>query len=64
MPLVKNYYLNMEEDDNQLEINCQNCNSFVTCKGRSVELFYVNFLYDIFSKLGRYTKGLDPENFH
>ena len=31
--LVKNYFVNMEEDSNKLKINCQQYNGFATCKG-------------------------------
>ena len=35
VPLIKHYFVTMEEDDNLLKINCQNCNGFVTCKSRN-----------------------------
>ena len=35
VPLVENYNVTMEEDDNQSKITCQRCNDFVTCSGRS-----------------------------
>ena len=35
VPLVKHYFVTMEEDDSQLKITCQRCDGFVTCKGES-----------------------------
>ena len=32
---VKDYFVTMNEDDNQLKIACQLCNIFVTFKSRS-----------------------------
>ena len=49
----------MEEDDNLLKIICQLGNGFVTCKVRSGELLYINFLH-----AGLYNIGLYPENVH
>ena len=38
--LVKHYFVNIEEDDNnKFKINCKIFNGFVTCSGRSGELF-------------------------
>ena len=33
--LVRQYFVTMEEDDNQLKITCQRCNDFLTYPGRS-----------------------------
>ena len=54
VPLVKHYFVNMEEVDNQLRKTCQICNGFVICKGRSGQLIYITFLRDILSTLGIY----------
>ena len=54
----------MEEDDNLFKITCQLCNGFVTCKGRSGELLYINFINYGLSTIGLYTEDIDPENFH
>ena len=35
VPLVKNYFVTMEEYDNQLKITSQRCNDFLTCSFRS-----------------------------
>ena len=49
----------MEEDDNQIKMTCQRCNSFGTCKVRSGELLYITFLC-----AGLYTIGLYPEEIY
>ena len=64
VPLVKHYFVTMEEDDNQFKITCQFCNGFVTCKGSSGELIYITFLRAGLTVLGQYPEGLDPEIFH
>ena len=58
VPLVKHYFLNMEEDINKLKITCQLCNGFVTCSGRGVELLYINFIHAGMSTIGLYTKDI------
>ena len=52
VPLVKHYFLTMEEDDNKFKITCQQFNGFVTGLGRSGELLYTKFLYAGLSTLG------------
>ena len=54
----------MEEDNNQLKITCQPCNSFVTCSGKSGEILYNTFFHAGVSTLGIYPEELDPENFY
>ena len=63
-PLVKHCFLTMEEVDNHFKIACQSCNGFVTCKGSSGELLYINFIHDGLSTLGLYLEVLDPEIFY
>ena len=60
VPLAKNDFMNMEDNYNLFKIICQSCNGFVTCKGRSAELNYTNFLHAGFSTIGLYTEDLDP----
>ena len=31
LPLVKHYFVTLEDDDNKFKINCQHSNGFVTC---------------------------------
>ena len=61
VPLVKHYFVNVKEDDTIFKITCQHCNGFVTSKGMSVELLYINFLHDGLSTLGIYNEDVDPE---
>ena len=58
VPPVKHYFLNMEEDDNQLKITRQHCNMFVTCKDRSGELLYITFLHSGLSLLDYILRSL------
>ena len=60
VPLVKQYCVTMEEDDNKFKITCQCCNGFVTCSGMSGELIYITFLRDGFSTIGLYPEDIDP----
>ena len=53
-PLVKQYFVNVEEDDNLFKITCQRCNGFVTCKYKSGKLLYVTFLHAVLCTLGLY----------
>ena len=64
VPLVKHYFVTMEEDYNLFKITCQCCNGFVTCKGSSVELICITFLHDRFYTLVLYPEYLDPEIFY
>ena len=57
VPLVKHYFVTMEEDDNQFKITCQSSNGFVTCSGSSGELLYIEFLH-----YGMCTIGIYPED--
>ena len=57
---VKHCFVNMEKDGNQLKITCQWCNGFTTCKGRSGELLYINFLCAEFSTIGPYPEEIGP----
>ena len=54
----------MEEDDNQFKITYQRFNGFVTCKVRSGEMLYINFLRDELFTLGLYPEELDSETFY
>ena len=56
VPLLKQYNVTMEEDDNELKISYKHCNGFVICYGRIGLQPYMNFIYD-----GIYTLGLDLE---
>ena len=38
MTLTKNYFVNMEEDNNQFKNSCTSCNGFVTCSSGSREI--------------------------
>ena len=60
VPLVKHYFVTMEEDDTLFKINCQRYNYFVTCKGSSGELLYITFLHAGLSALVLYHEELDP----
>ena len=60
VPLVKHYFLTMEEDDNKFKITYQRYNGFVTCKGETVEMLYINFLHDVLYTIGPYPEELDP----
>ena len=62
--LVNNYYVTTEEDGNQFKIFFQNCNGFVTCKGRSEYLIYITFLHFRFSSVRQYTEEFDPKIFY
>ena len=64
VPLVKHYFVTMEKDDNLLKNTCQPFKGFLTCKGRSGELPYINFLHTGLSTLGLYPEELNPENFY
>ena len=64
VPLVKHYFVTMEDDENQFKITCQHCNGFVTYSGRSGELLYINFIHAGFSTIGIHPKDIDPENFY
>ena len=64
VPLVKQYFVTMEEVGNQYKITRQCCNSFSTCKVIIVELIYIIFLRCGLSALGIYTVELDPEIFY
>ena len=59
--LVKEYFMTMEEDDNQFKITCQRCNVFVKFKGRSGELLYITFFHAELSTIGPYPKELYPK---
>ena len=61
VPLVKHYFVTLEKDDNLLKITCQCSNGFVTCKGRSGEMLYINFLHAEFYTLVIYPEDIDPE---
>ena len=54
----------MEEHDTVLKITCQICNDFVTCKGRSRELLYTNFIHSGWSSFVIYTEEFDPKHFY
>ena len=62
--LVKNYFVTMEEDDNQFKITCKRCNGFVTCSVRSGELLYIIFIRYGFYNFGLNTEELDPDIFY
>ena len=64
VPLVKHSFVTMEEDDNIFKITCQCFNGFVTCKGGSGELLYINFLHAGLSTLVIYPEYLDNKNFY
>ena len=64
VPLIKHYFVTMEEDNNLFKIICQHCNGFVTCKVSSVELLYITFLHAGLSTLGIYPENIDSENFY
>ena len=64
VPLVKHYFVTMEEDDTLFKITCQRCNGFVTCKGRIGKLLYITFMHAGFSTFVIYPEDLDPENFY
>ena len=59
VPLVKHYFVTMVEDDNQLKMTFQRCNGFVTCKGRSEYIIYINFIHSGLSTLGLYPEYID-----
>ena len=63
-PLVKNYFVTMEEDDTLFKITCQHCNGYVTCKIMSVELLCTTFIHAGLSTILMYPEELDPENFY
>ena len=54
VPLLKQYNVTMEEDDNEFKINCQRCNVFLTCSDRCEELLNITFIHDEMSTLGLY----------
>ena len=54
----------MEDDENQPKTTCQCCNDFLTCLGRSRELLYIKFLYNVMYNLGIYPEELVTENFY
>ena len=60
VPLVKHYFVTMEEDENKSKITFQCCNGSVICSGRSVELLRINFLHACMSTLGLYPEYIDP----
>ena len=64
MLLVEHYFVNTEDNVNQLKITFQHLNDFVTYKESRGELLYITFLHAGFSTLGLYREELDPENFY
>ena len=62
--LVKHFVVSIEDDDNQLKIACQHCNGFGSCKVRSGELLYTNFIHAGLSTIELYPEDIDIENFY
>ena len=56
VPLVKHFFVTVEEEDNQFKITCQFCNGFMKYKGRSLEMLCIAFIHS-----GLSTLGLHPE---
>ena len=64
VPLVKQYFVTVEEVYNQFKIACQYCSYFLTCKGCCVELLYITFLRAVFSTLGLFPGDIYLETFY
>ena len=64
VPLVKHYFVTMEEYDNLFKITCQRYYVFVTYKVSSGALLYITFLCAVLSTIVLYPEELDPEIFY
>ena len=63
MPLAKHYHVNnVDGGDKPLEFNCQGCNGFVKCSGKSGELIYITLFRAFISTLGLHPKNINPKN--
>ena len=62
--LVKYYHVTYVDDDNKpFKINCQICNDFLTCAGKSGDILYIAFLHAGMSTIGIYPEDINTENF-